>query len=322
MPEANRAHPWLRSALTTIAIGAYGLSFVALLAHVFPSVLIFELFLSFLPHILLIGALGSTGLAFVHPRAAMAGAVFVFVAGAPFIFFSKFEAAPQEPCAENECLTIITANIYSRREAMLNLSAIADREQADLISINEAVSRMTDYSYRQAFPDYEHVVHASWENMPRHMGNPITLLARVPVIDRDRVLRNDTARRAYIVADLGAEWAETRIVVTHAMAPISGAGRKARNTILEAAGDAAAQSATFLFVGDFNLTPWTSTFRSLPGKRAGDPRLAATWPAPMPAIGLPIDHIMFAGNLELVEIRVLESIGSDHLPVLARFRKP
>ena len=154
------------------------------------------------------------------------------------------------------------------------------------------------------------------------MGNPITLLSRVPIVDQDRVLRQDTLGRAYIVADLGGEWQETRLLVAHAMAPFVPRGLSARDTLLEAAGNVAQKSRTYIMLGDFNLTPWTPQFRALPGKRAGDPRLSATWPAPLRALGIPIDHIMFDGELELVQVRVLPITGSDHLAVLAQFRRP
>ncbi|MEM9178915.1 MAG: endonuclease/exonuclease/phosphatase family protein, partial [Pseudomonadota bacterium] len=159
------------------------------------------------------------------------------------------------------------------------------------------------------------------ESMPRHMGNPITLLSRRPLADRDRILRRDTAGRAYITADLGGDWQGTRIVLAHAMTPLRHDGLMARNTLLRVAGEAAKDSGSFIMMGDFNLTPWAPQFRRLPGKRAGDPRGVATWPTSLRMVGLPIDHIMFDGDLELVDVRVLDPIGSDHLPVLATFRR-
>lgn len=322
MMDSWHASSWLKPGLTLFAIGAFSLSVLNLLAQFIPGVPFLELLVSFVPHTLALGIIAALSLALVRPRAAIAGAVLALASGAPFLLFSKYAAPMQAECGPGGCLTVMTANIYNKRDAMKNLNALAIQEQADIIAINEAVSRMTDSSYRQAFPNYPHVVHASRESFSRHMSSPITLLSRIPIADRDRVLPDNTARRAYIVADLGGDWQKTRIVVTHAMVPMGKSGVQTRDTLLEAAGDAAAQSETFIFMGDFNLTPWSSTFRSLPGKRAGDPRLVATWPVGFTAIGIPIDHMMFAGDLELVEARVLAPIGSDHRPVLAKFRKP
>lgn len=312
----------LRFLISASALGAYLFSLCCLLAQVFPKILLLQLIVSFMPHGLIAGALASAGLAVLRPRVALVGALFVMISGAPFILFSKYQAPDNQVCEPGECLTVITANLYASHEAMENLSAIAAQEDADLIAINEAVSRMTDYAYSQVFPDHPYVVHAAWENMPRGMGSPITLLARVPIANQDRVLRSDTARRAYIVADLGGDWQDTRVLAAHAMAPFSTGGLVARDTLLEVAGNVAQKSGTFIMLGDFNLTPWTRQFRALPGKRAGDPRLSVTWPTPLRAFGIPIDHIMFDGDLELVSMRVLAVPGSDHLAVLARFRRP
>ncbi len=307
--------------LTLIAASAYFFSFLCLIAQLVPGIVVLELLVSFLPHSLVIGGIASLALAIVRPSTALVGAILVLAAAFPFLIFSKYTSPTRTDCAPEACLTVITANIYESRDAMEKLSALAVREGADLISINEAVSRMTDYSYRQAFPEHPHVVHAAWENMPRHMGNPITLLSRRPLADRDRVLRRDTAGRAYITADLGGDWQGTRIVLAHAMAPLWHEGLVARNTLLRVAGEAAKDSESFIMLGDFNLTPWAPEFRRLPGKRAGDPRGVATWPTSLRMVGLPIDHIMFDGDLELVDVRVLDPIGSDHLPVLATFRR-
>ena len=321
MLEAVRSSRLWILAATIFASGAYFVSFLCLIAQFIPGVVLLELLVSLLPHSLILGVLASLAFASVRPRIALLGAGLVLGSAMPFLLFSKYQTPTEVECAPNECLTVITANIHGRRDAMEQLSVLAIRENADLISINEAVVRLEKYPYRRDLPEHQHIVHASRDNMPRHMGNPIMLLSKLPLADENKILRRDTAGRAYITVELAGRWQGTRVVLAHAMAPLWGEGLKARNTLLRVAGEAAQQSETFIMLGDFNLTPWAPEFRRLPGKRAGDPRGAATWPTPLPVIGLPIDHIMFEGDLELVEVRVLEPIGSDHLPVLARFRR-
>ncbi|MEM9053995.1 MAG: endonuclease/exonuclease/phosphatase family protein [Pseudomonadota bacterium] len=311
-----------RLAATGGALFAATLCFLTIIAQIAPfQSPALEMIASFLPQILIFSVLANA-IAFFGPRRlALVATVLLVIAALPFVFFSKFERPTGTTCDVGECLTVITINLWGESEFMPALSRLAEREQADLIGINEAASLITEAVYLRHFPDYEQAIHAAWENMPKHMGNPISLLARKPVASSDRILRDDTARRAYIWADLVAPWQETRIVIAHAMTPTSSAGLQTRNTLLEAASDAALQSKSFILMGDFNLTPWTPTFRGLPGKRAGDPRFTRTWPTTNALFGLPIDHIMFSDNLELVEFRVLESIGSDHYPILARFKR-
>lgn len=291
------------------------------LAQIAPGIAPLEIIVSFLPQILLVSAIAACGLAIQNWRLGLLALPILFLTGLPFITFSKFESGAGGPCAGGECLTIISANIYSIPAAMPKLNALAERERADIVAINEA-ARMTVEEYHDVFPDYAHVIHAAWENMPKHMGNPITLLSRIPYEGSDRILRTDTGRRAFIVADLSGPWGDLRVVALHAMTPLSQPSLKARNVLLNAAEAYVENTPTFIFLGDFNLTPWSPYFRRLPGQRAGDPRRSNTWPTFAPLLGLSIDHIMFDGQLELVEFKVLESVGSDHYPVLARFRRP
>jgi endonuclease/exonuclease/phosphatase (EEP) superfamily protein YafD len=72
-------------------------------------------------------------------------------------------------------------------------------------------------------------------------------------------------------------------------------------------------------VGDFNVTPWSSHFRDVlevPGVRdcaAGRGHLT-TWPSGLPALlRIRIDQCLAAGAVGVVDVRVGESVGSDHL---------
>lgn len=78
----------------------------------------------------------------------------------------------------------------------------------------------------------------------------------------------------------------------------------------------------FIVAGDFNTTPWGRAYASVPGVRAGDPRLEGTFPGFAGLLGLPIDHIKFGGGLILKDYRVGPDIGSDHLLLFATFALP
>jgi endonuclease/exonuclease/phosphatase (EEP) superfamily protein YafD len=77
-----------------------------------------------------------------------------------------------------------------------------------------------------------------------------------------------------------------------------------------------------VIMGDFNSTPWGRAYSFVPGLRAGDSRFEGTFPAGAGWFGLPIDHIKFGGGLVLTDFRLGESVGSDHLPLLATFALP
>lgn len=321
MIRKTRVSPTALSAFLLLSFAIYGGVALTILAQILPDLFLLEMVASFLPHILVSGLVISVLLARYDKKVAGAGFGLTLIAALPFLTFSKSVAPSHAACGPSECLTVVTANVFGKSDATLALLDLSAREQADVVAINESINLILSPEYRVAFDRYETLIHAAWENMPTHMGNALTLATDRPVAFQDRVLRWDTGRRAYIIADLDGEWAGTRLIAAHAMTPVSRAGMKTRNALLEAAGQAATESESFILMGDFNLTPWTPTFRKLPGKRAGEPRFSRTWPVAFGPFGIPIDHIMFSDDLELVETRVLEPIGSDHYPVLARFRR-
>lgn len=81
-------------------------------------------------------------------------------------------------------------------------------------------------------------------------------------------------------------------------------------------------------IGDFNATPWSAMYRdAFSGTRlrnaARGEGLQSTWfrypHAPLPGLGLLIDHVMFSEGLEKVSYEVGEFVGSDHRSVTVEF---
>jgi endonuclease/exonuclease/phosphatase (EEP) superfamily protein YafD len=69
-----------------------------------------------------------------------------------------------------------------------------------------------------------------------------------------------------------------------------------------------------LVVGDLNATPWSSAFKGLGLKRAGD--LTGTWPAALGAFGLPLDHVLVSTHWSVAAAHVHGGLGSDHLALI------
>ncbi|MEZ5710938.1 MAG: endonuclease/exonuclease/phosphatase family protein [Blastomonas sp.] len=89
-----------------------------------------------------------------------------------------------------------------------------------------------------------------------------------------------------------------------------------------AARQAARQPQPVLAMGDFNDVAWSRTSRLF--KRIGgyvDPRIGrgfyATFPARLPVFRWPLDHLFMTPDFTVAEMRVMENLGSDHLPVVA-----
>lgn len=312
--------PFVKPMLTALAAGCFlVLCPLVILAQLAPGVPLFEMAVSYLPQVFVLSIFTALGLATFRPRLAAAGGVIAAVAAFPFLTFSKFHQPSQIDCPPEACLTVITANVYMQRDAMVQLGALAEKEQADLVAINEASPKFGHQEFDHHFPAFEQLRTGLDPSLPNY-ARALTLLSRQPVKQSHKVLPEDAAGRGLMVADLAGEWGGTRVVITHPLIPITPSWTEARNSLLSQAGETAAQADRFILMGDFNTTPWSATFRDLPGKRAGDPRFSATWPTFFPMMGITIDHILASENLELVEFKVLESVGSDHYPLMARFR--
>lgn len=294
---------------------------LVILAQLIPGMALLEMASSYLPHVILLSALAAAALALLDRRIAIAAALITLLAAWPFLSFSKYQAPQGGPCSPGACLTVITANVFEQSGAMVKLNEIAERENADLIAINEPDRRLAPHAYDGLFPTYRHLRPDRATAQPQRAGNALVLLSRIPVAQAVRLAPDNTFQRDLVFADLSDAWAGIRVVIAHTMIPTSGAQIAARNELLRIAGTSALEAEGFLIMGDFNMTPWSRDFRDVPGKRAGNPRLSRTWPTFFPLMGIPIDHIMASENLELVDARVLEPIGSDHYPILARYRR-
>lgn len=306
-----------RAVATVFAVSAFGLGILCLLAQIFMRNFLFEMSVSFLPQILVLVGVATVMVSVLSKRAALAGALLVIVAGWPVWSFSKFERPSEADCPPSLCLTVMTANVHRSAAALQRVSALSEQIGADVIALNEPPAGLTEQTFRSMFTDLEHVI-----AIDRGAASvPIALLSR-SMIDEDEVfLPARSAFRAYLQVDLAEEWSGLRVVTTHPMIPVTPIGISARETMLESASDAALESETFILLGDFNLTPWSRQYRRLPGKRAGDPRFMATWPTRFGPLGIPIDHIMFSDDLELVDTQILPPIGSDHRAIMARFKR-
>lgn len=118
-----------------------------------------------------------------------------------------------------------------------------------------------------------------------------------------------------------------RIIATHPVPPMSTQLWRSRNSLFaELASDV--QSAIpdrTIVAGDLNCSPWSYWFARFckdSGLRdsAIGQGINATWmPIPIPAFGLPIDHVLVGGGIRVSHREVGPFVGSDHRPVVVDF---
>ncbi len=301
----------LRHLPTLVAVS---LALATLIALAAPLGWPFELAGHFKPHLTAIAAVSAVATVALFfrrrtRRAVIAPAVLALCAilnGAALFFPGPF-ATPEGGDGE---VRLVWANLH-RSEAAL--ARLAERTQADVVVLTELpfgeLDRMAAF-----YPEHPHRLMVG---RPGVWGTrDVAVLSRYPVRDEPE-LTAQLARRLALAATIEAPTPFV-LFASHPYPPGTPRHFRLRNHIMEVIGGAASGlDGPFIVAGDFNATPWTPGYHALPGRRAGDPRRAATWAARHPLIGLPIDHVMLSDTVRLHRYEVLPDIGSDHFPVYA-----
>ncbi|KWV94438.1 endonuclease/exonuclease/phosphatase family protein [Erythrobacter sp. AP23] len=127
-----------------------------------------------------------------------------------------------------------------------------------------------------------------------------------------------------VFATLSVGGHDFRMIGLHPRPPVPRQDTEERDAeIVMAAKQAQDLALPVLAIGDFNDVAWSDTTRLF--KDIGgflDPRIGrgtyATFPAGMVWLGWPLDHLFVTEEFLFSEMRVGESVGSDHRPVIAR----
>lgn len=193
----------------------------------------------------------------------------------------------------------------------------------DIVSLHEitydtfeALNAVSDlYPYK--FPD------------ARHKDSEIVLLSRHPIASCDMVtLQHKLPTMPGMCMVVKTPHGDVTMYGSHSQTPITGKLHAQRNAeLLEMAkivGNDNSQNIVFL--GDWNITPFSPYFRDIVKFSKlhnlytnGWPPL--TWPAYLllPFLKIPIDHILFSKNMKLADLRTGPTLGSDHHALVACF---
>jgi endonuclease/exonuclease/phosphatase family metal-dependent hydrolase len=126
-----------------------------------------------------------------------------------------------------------------------------------------------------------------------------------------------------IVATLVHAEINWTFVGTHPVPPGSAATSAARNEQLALIADyVQRQSLPVVIAGDLNLTSHSPYFHDLLGAtNLRDSRqgfgVQASWSPRLPALEIPIDHVLVPPEFQVTNRRVGPRMGSDHRPVVA-----
>lgn len=204
------------------------------------------------------------------------------------------------------------------------LRAHADR--FDLVVLHEATGR-TVREMQALQESYPYRVPSG--NRP--LWNDVYVLSKHPLSNEESLsIAGDTNKGTHFLLHAPNLHAPVEVFTIHAETPLNVQDFNERNTQIRSTAQAAAQSDSpyRLMIGDWNITPFSPHFTNaleISGLNYWHRGLApvATWPTfvPIPALQIPIDHILFGDGLRPVSKERGPAMGSDHYPLVMTFVK-
>lgn len=224
-------------------------------------------------------------------------------------------------------------NIF-KESHKIEFSKKIDVFYANLNSNNQDKTKLIEY-LREKQPDFVFLVefNESWAKEVKSIESiypyakaivkednfGMAILGKTPLIVNNVFVERENMIPALFLQSknvLGA----MQLVLLHPFPPIGSYGTLLRNRYLGTLSRKIGQLTSPLLVcGDFNTTPWTSTFNSFlknGGLNFGKIQFVKNTWFPSPVLpGLPIDHCLVRG-LEITQYNVGPDIGSDHRPLV------
>lgn len=213
------------------------------------------------------------------------------------------------------CFSVLSLNVLQTNRDYARTAALIDRMRPDILLLMETDARWAR-ALRPQLARYPERLMAPLDNT-----YGMILATRLPMRGgRVEVLTQARTPSMTAVLDAGSPF---RIIALHPRPPVPGQDTHARDAeIAIAARRAAATRIPVLSFGDFNDVAWSQTSRLF--KRIGgylDARIGrgtyATFPAQVPLLGWPLDHLFVTPEFAVRSLGVLEDVGSDHRPIHA-----
>ncbi len=281
----------------------------------------FELFVTFMRQVLLIVILSICIALYAKSRGPALTLLFLGALSFwPLIPGSKYAIPDPKICANDECVTVVFANLRRNPDAFNMVRMQARKHSADLIALSELPPLMTVEKLKTYLSDYPYIIFYDHADDGRRLGSVKGIASRLP-LGRSKLIAEDYPNfpRSIIKVPLLTDQ-PIEFYLTHPRIPLAHAGMRRRDAVMSLLKKEIGQKDNFIIVGDFNLVPWTPTFREIPGRRAGNPRWISTWKDGLLPLGVPIDHALLGRSLALGRSEVLPQIGSDHRPILISVR--
>lgn len=238
----------------------------------------------------------------------------------PYTLLSSAEAGIIEVSDEERsahCFTVLSLNVLQDNRDYGRTIDLIEAERPDVLLLMETDQAWLD-AMQPVLADYRHRFEAP---LPNKYGMVFATRLRA---SNGRILNLAEAETPSVHALLHTPGGRPfRVAALHPRPPHPGQDTQERDAEIAIAAMMTRDAEMPVFsLGDFNDVGWSETsqlFRRIGGYV--DPRIGhgfyATFPASWPAFRWPLDHVFFTEEFGLLDLRIGDGIGSDHLPVHA-----
>ena len=218
--------------------------------------------------------------------------------------------------AQHKTLKILHTNVLTQNRNHQKLIHQIKTEQPDIIFLQE-VNRRWIKSLQELQTSYPHQF-----NRPTEMGSDgIAVWSQIP-FEHVEELKFGNKQFPSLYIKIQHQNQILSIASTHPLTPMGPDNLKVRNLQMQNMAEYLSNAPEpKMLIGDFNMTPWTPYYTQLiqtTGLRNARKGfgILPSWPVQIPFMKIPIDHCLVSSKIHIKDIRTLESIGSDHLPLL------
>jgi endonuclease/exonuclease/phosphatase (EEP) superfamily protein YafD len=228
-----------------------------------------------------------------------------------------FDTAP--PAAANgRAVRVVEFNVNVMNRDLAGIARYLDFLKPDVVVLEEMTTASAD-RLTPLLPRLAHQYRAIDENI-----RGVVILSRWPLIAPARVTHDARLFGARADVDLGDR--QLRVYGVHLNWPVIPEAEQVRNQQLVVLGrELKGCRGACVAVGDFNTTPWSSHLRDLL-RDSGFRDCAAgrgwlnSWNSGLPApMRIRIDHCLANAAVAVRDVRVGESVGSDHFSTINDF---
>ena len=225
------------------------------------------------------------------------------------------ESLPSTPLTEAQKVTLLVLNVHRENTAYEKTIQLIEKTNADILVLME-IDKLWEKELATALKERYPIS----ESVARDDNFGIALYSKVAMKKIDTVYMGKAVVPS-LRTTLVLEGKEVVFWATHPLPPVSVDYWLQRNEqLLLLAGKIIKDGRPAIVAGDLNSTPWSSWMRPLKNAGLKDGSLGKgfhpTWPTVWPAaLRIPIDHVFASDGVKILSKKVLEDVGSDHLPL-------